>query len=194
MEDRLPPGQARAKKWPVMGAGRVPTIDLSSFRLDIWGCVERPLSFSWDELRALPQTRVTADMHCVTWWSLLDQAWDGVAFAEVLTRAGVGHEARYVLAHGLDRLPGEHCYTTNVPLEYLTRGDALLATGCHGQPLSAEHGGPLRLVVPQLYAWKSAKWLRGLEFLEADVNGYWERNGYHGRGDPWLEERAESDA
>jgi DMSO/TMAO reductase YedYZ molybdopterin-dependent catalytic subunit len=181
---RLPPGQSKAKKWPVLQWSQVPKVDLNTWRLRVFGLVRRETTLTWDELRALPQITVHADMHCVTTWSRLDQNWEGVSLRTLLDLAQVPDEARYCVAHGADG-----GYETNMPIEYLRAKDALVAWACNDEPLSAEHGGPVRLVVPQLYAWKSCKWLTALEFLRDDRSGLWERNGYHDRGDPWREER-----
>jgi DMSO/TMAO reductase YedYZ molybdopterin-dependent catalytic subunit len=197
---RLPPNQSRAKRWPVLHQGKgIPAIELTTWRLELNGCVERPLSLSWGELQSLPQVKIQADMHRVTSWTMLDQVWEGVAFSELMERVGPRPEAEFAMATGCDAITGDYAehpaerYTTNVPLEYLRRGDALVATSCNGQPLTAAHGGPVRLVVPQLYAWKSAKWLCGLELMETDRLGFWERLGYHWRGEPWAEERMAED-
>ena len=183
-EERLPPGQVRTRKWPVLHYGFVPTISLERWKLQIFGLVERPLVFSWREFQELPRVKVYADFHCVTRWSRLDNVWEGVATSEILARAGAKPEARFVVAHGYDS-----GWTTNLPLTDFLADDALLADTHDGEPLTADHGGPCRLVIPRLYAWKSAKWLRGLELVATDRPGYWEQGGYHNRGDPWNEER-----
>lgn len=183
-ENRIPPGQSRTRKWPVLHYGYVPTVPLEKWRLDIIGLVETPLHFSWAEFQELPRVRVYADFHCVTRWSRLDNVWEGVSVKELLRRAGVRPEARFVIAHGYDS-----GWTTNMPLHDFNVDDALVAVLHDGDPLSADHGGPARLIVPQLYAWKSAKWLRAIELTATDKPGYWERAGYHNHGDPWTEER-----
>ncbi|HEY5276804.1 MAG TPA: molybdopterin-dependent oxidoreductase, partial [Coriobacteriia bacterium] len=142
-----------------------------------------PLTFTWDQFQALPRTAVTADIHCVTRWSKLDTTWEGVPIRTILEMAQVRPEATHVLVHS------EQGYTTNMPLEVLDDADVLLADRYEGQPLEPEHGYPLRLVVPKRYFWKSAKWVRGLEFLDHDIRGFWERYGYNNDGDPWKEER-----
>jgi DMSO/TMAO reductase YedYZ molybdopterin-dependent catalytic subunit len=182
--ERLPPNQARTKKWPVLDAQGPPRIDLDTWTLGISGLVKSGLSFDWKEFRALPRVRVFADMHCVTRWSRLGNVWEGVATREILRRAEALPEARFVVVHGYD-----HGFTTNVPLEALASDDVLLADTHDGQPISLEHGGPLRLVVPRLYAWKSAKWVKRIELVSEDEPGFWERAGYHDVGDPWKEER-----
>lgn len=184
-ERRLPPGQTRTQKWPVLDASGPPRIDLKTWRLRIGGRVQKPIEWTWEQVLELPRVKVFADFHCVTRWSRLGNLWEGVSTREILARAGgPSPDAQYVLAHGYD---GE--WTTNLPLSDFLAGDALVAIAHDGEPLSPEHGGPARLVVPQLYAWKSAKWLAGIELMEKDRPGFWERNGYHMHGDPWTEER-----
>ena len=181
--ERLPPGQIITHKWPVLHYGTVPRVDLATWRFEVRGAVERPLSLSWDELLALPRRETACDMHCVTRWSRYDNVFEGVPVQEVLVRAGVKPGAAYVLVHA------EQDFTTNLPLVDLDRPANLLALSHNGEPLTPEHGGPVRLLVPHLYLWKSAKWVRGLQLLEEDYPGFWEQNGYHMRGDPWREER-----
>ena len=180
---RLPPGQSLTLKWPILHNGSVPLFDPAHWDFKITGLVEQHLRFSWDEFRALPQTEVTSDFHCVTRWSRLDNRWKGALFSEVLKRATVKPGAEYVLVQA------EEGYTSNIPLKDLERADVLFAFEHDGEPLSADHGGPLRLVVPHLYAWKSVKWVRGFMLLDDDRLGFWERNGYHAYGDPWKEQR-----
>jgi DMSO/TMAO reductase YedYZ molybdopterin-dependent catalytic subunit len=182
--ERLPPNQARTRKWPVLDAHGPPRIDLATWTLGVSGLVMSDLSFDWNEFQALPRVRVFADMHCVTRWSRLGNVWEGVASLEILRRAGPLPEARFVVAHGYDQ-----GFTTNLPLEAFAAEDVLLADTHEGQPISLEHGGPLRLVVPRLYAWKSAKWVKRIELVSEDEPGFWERAGYHDVGDPWKEER-----
>lgn len=181
---RIPPGQTRTRKWPILHYGRVPEIPLDRWRLEVTGEVENPLRFTWEEFQALPRVKVYSDFHCVTRWSRLDNIWEGVSTAEIARLAGVKPTARFVIAHGYD-----DGFTTNLPLDSFLSEDSLLADLHDGEPLSADHGAPLRLIVPLLYAWKSAKWLRKLEFLTEDRPGFWERGGYHNHGDPWKEER-----
>jgi DMSO/TMAO reductase YedYZ molybdopterin-dependent catalytic subunit len=184
-DQRIPPGQSRTKKWPVLDAYGPPQIDMATWKLRIWGLVNNPVEFTWDEFLALPRVKVFSDFHCVTRWSRLGNVWEGVSARDLLERAGgVKEGARFVLAHGYDR-----GFTTNLPLEHYLQDDALVATTHDGQPISLDHGGPARLIVPQLYAWKSAKWLSGIEVLAQDRAGFWEVNGYHMRGNPWIEER-----
>ena len=182
---RVPPGQTRTRKWPVLDAAGPPKIDLAKWKLQISGLVQKEVEFSWEEFLALPGVKVFADFHCVTRWSRLGNIWEGVSARELLARAGgVRPEAAFVLAHGYD-----FGWTTNLPLDDFLSEDALAAFLHDGEPIALEHGGPLRLIVPQLYAWKSAKWLSRIEVLDRDRAGFWERNGYHMRGDPWKEER-----
>ncbi len=182
--NRIPPGQSRTRKWPVLHWGRVPQVPLDRWRLEVRGLVEQPLRLTWEEFRALPRVQVYSDFHCVTRWSRLDNVWEGVAAQELLRRAGVRPDARFVLLHAYD-----DGWTTNLPLDDFDQPDVLLADTHDGQPLSADHGGPVRAVVPRLYAWKSAKWIRAIELRADDRPGYWERGGYHNHGDPWTEER-----
>ena len=180
---RLPPGQIITRKWPVLHYGTVPGVDLATWRFEVRGAVERPVSLTWDELLALPRRETACDMHCVTRWSRYDNVFEGVPVQDVLARAGVKPGAAYVLVHA------EQNYTTNLPLSDLDRPANLLALSHNGEPLTPEHGGPVRLLVPHLYLWKSAKWVTGFQLLEEDYPGFWEQNGYHMRGDPWQEER-----
>jgi DMSO/TMAO reductase YedYZ molybdopterin-dependent catalytic subunit len=182
-EGRLPPGQSLTVKWPVLHEGRIPAFDPATWDLQVRGLVETPFRLTWDEFRALPRRRITADFHCVTTWSKFDNEWEGVPFRVIAEKARPKPEARFVMVHG------DVGYTTNVPLDDLMRDNVLLADWHAPEPLTAEHGAPLRLIVPHLYAWKSAKWLRGFEFLESDRPGYWEKVGYHMYGDPFLEQR-----
>jgi len=180
---RLPPGQIVTRKWPVLHYGTVPAVDLSTWRFEVTGAVDRPLSLSWDELHAMPHRETTCDIHCVTRWSRYDNVFEGVPVQAVLERAGVKPEAGYVMVHAAQE------YTTNLPLGDLDLPANLLAFRHNGEPLTPEHGGPVRLLVPHLYFWKSAKWVTGFELLVEDYPGFWEQNGYHMRGDPWREER-----
>jgi len=183
--ERIPPGQSRTRKWPVLDASGPPQIDLAKWRFRLGGLVSRRAEWNWEGFQALPRVRVFADFHCVTRWSRLGNLWEGVSTRELLERAGgVSAGARFALAHGYDR-----GWTTNLPLENFLAADALVAVLHDGAPIPVEHGGPARLIVPQLYAWKSAKWVAGVELLKDDRPGFWEANGYHMRGDPWAEER-----
>jgi DMSO/TMAO reductase YedYZ molybdopterin-dependent catalytic subunit len=180
---RQPPGQVLTDKWPVLTYGRTPRYDMKAWRLRLFGEVENPVTMSWEELLALPRVEVTADMHCVTTWSRLDNRWEGVAFKTLTDLVHPRPGAAFVIAHC------DAGYTTSLPVEVLADSDVLLAYRHDGVDLPDEHGGPLRLVVPKRYAWKSAKWLEGLEWAERDRLGFWERNGYNNSADPWLEER-----
>lgn len=182
-QQRIPPGQYQTTKFPVLTYGETPQVNLAEWQFKIWGLVERPIILTWEKLQALPRKEITCDLHCVTRWSQLDMKWEGVSFAEVAKLAMPKPEANFVM---------QHCYggyTTNLPLAELYDEDVLLADSYDGKPLAPEHGGPLRMLVPKLYLWKSAKWLNGLEFMAKDQAGFWERYGYHNHGDPWTEER-----
>ena len=180
---RLPPGQSLTLKWPILHEGSVPRFDPERWDFRVFGLVEKPIRLSWEEFTRLPMREVLADMHCVTRWSRFDVRWEGVPFSEVARLAGVKPEAHFVMVHA------EQGYTANVPLEDLMRPTTLFALKHNGEPLPADHGYPVRLVVPHLYAWKSVKWVRGIEFLPQDAPGFWEQNGYHIYGDPWKEQR-----
>jgi DMSO/TMAO reductase YedYZ molybdopterin-dependent catalytic subunit len=180
---RLPPGQVLTEKWPVLPYGDTPRVDLSRWTFRCFGLVDGEVSWTWAEFTRLPQIEVTSDVHCVTRWSRFDNRWKGVPVREILARVKVRPEAVAVMVHA------EQGYTTNLALEDLRAGDALFALEHDGAPLPPDHGGPCRLVVPHLYFWKSAKWVRGFEFLDANAPGFWEVNGYHLRADPWQEER-----
>jgi DMSO/TMAO reductase YedYZ molybdopterin-dependent catalytic subunit len=181
---RIPPGQVLTDKFPVLHFGRVPEYgDLSGWDFKVWGEVEQPFSLRWAEFRALPTVQVTQDIHCVTRWSKLDTAWEGVPFRHIAEVAGLRPSARFVIFHA------ESGFTSNVPLEVAMSDECLLAWSYAGEPLEAEHGFPLRAIVPGKYFWKSAKWLRGIEFSAEDQLGFWERNGYNNSADPWKEER-----
>ena len=180
---RLPPGQVLTAKWPVLTYGETPRVDLKDWRFRLFGLVDRERTLTWDEFRALPRVERTSDIHCVTRWSRFDNRWEGVSAQEIVTLAAPLPQARFVMVHGY----GD--YTTNLSLEALLGNEVLFADRHDGAPLEPDHGGPLRLVVPGHYFWKSAKWANGLEFMERDRAGFWERNGYHMHGDPWAEER-----
>ena len=181
--ERVPPGQYLTEKWPVLHYGTVPRFEPKTWDFRVFGKVANEVTLKWDEFAKLDQTLVQADMHCVTTWSRLDQKWEGIPFAKIVELAKPTAEAKFVIAHC------EYGFTANVPIEYCLRDDCLIALRANGEPLTPEHGSPARLVIPPLYAWKSAKWLRGIEFSAVDKPGFWERNGYHNRGDPWKEER-----
>ena len=182
---RVPPGQYVVDDFPVLSAGPTPHTDLEQWRFTLNGAVDTEVTWSWEEFLALPSETVTVDIHCVTKWSKLGTVWTGVSVDRLLD--DVETSAEFVSAFS------DGGYTTNLPLEDLTDGQAWVAYAFDGEPLEAEHGGPARLLVPHLYFWKSAKWVRGLTLLEHDEPGFWETAGYHNRGDPWKEERYWSD-
>jgi len=183
--NRVPPGQKSTAKWPVLDASGPPRIDVANWHFRLGGLVNNPIEFNWNEFEKLPRVKVFSDFHCVTRWSRLGNLWEGVSTRELIARAGgVKPGAQFALAHGYDG-----GWTTNMPLDDFLAEDALVALTHDGEPLTEEHGGPARLIVPQLYAWKSAKWISGIDILERDRAGFWERNGYHMHGDPWTEER-----
>ncbi|MGH7266908.1 MAG: sulfite oxidase-like oxidoreductase [Candidatus Rokuibacteriota bacterium] len=181
--DRVPPGQVLTTKWPVLTYGETPRVDTAGWVFRISGDVETPRQWTWEELLALPQVEVVSDVHCVTKWSRLDNRWRGVRPRDLLAEARPQPDARHVMVRA------EADYTTNLPLEALLDDDVVLALAHDGAPLTAEHGGPVRLVVPRLYFWKSAKWVTGFELSREDRPGFWEALGYHMHGDPWREER-----
>ncbi len=180
---RVPPGQRLVKGWPVLHYGSIPSFDEATWDLEVAGLVENPFKLTYAELKALQTPNVEADMHCVTGWTTLDNEWEGVRFRVLAEKAGVKPEAKWVIAHC------EHGYTSNLSLEAMMDDEVLVAWANRGEPLAPEHGFPLRLVVPKRYAWKSAKWLRGLEFSAHNKRGFWEVRGYHIHADPWPEER-----
>jgi DMSO/TMAO reductase YedYZ molybdopterin-dependent catalytic subunit len=182
-QERVPPGQHLTDDWPVLHYGSIPKIDTSAWTLQIFGQVGSPKTFSYSEVMELPAVKVFSDIHCVTTWSRLNNLWDGVSTSELRKLVNIAPAAKYVIVHGAGG------FTTNLPLEDFFQSDVLLAIKHDNEPISADHGGPVRLVVPRLYFWKSAKWLTGFEFSVKDKPGFWERNGYHNHGDPWTEER-----
>jgi DMSO/TMAO reductase YedYZ molybdopterin-dependent catalytic subunit len=181
--DRLPPGQHVVENWPVLTYGGTPKVDVVTWELRLFGMVEEEVKLPWQEFTSLPTTPVHTDIHCVTSWSRFDQDFEGVSVPELLKQVKVKPNAGAVMAHCYGG------YTTNLLMKDFDREDNLLAYKHGGAPLPAEHGGPVRLLVPHLYFWKSAKWLRALEFIDKDRPGFWEMYGYHIRGDPWKEER-----
>ena len=187
-DPRLPPGQYdTGSTWPVLTAEATPHLDTATWTFAVTGLVERPTSWTWDEIHALPPSTYEGDIHCVTTWSKLGVTFAGVSVDTLLAAAGVLPSATHVLAH---------ChtgYTTNLPLADVTNGKAWVVWDFDGAPLTPDHGGPARLLVPHLYFWKSAKFVSGLELLDHDERGFWEQNGYHDRGDPWLEQRYHGD-
>lgn len=187
LADRLPPGQSLTEDFPVLSAGPTPHVALDDWSFTL-RTGPRPIKrWNWTEFGALPQTKMTRDIHCVTKWSKFNTPWQGVLIDDILADAGLTPPTPFVLAHGFDG------YSTNVPFADLTEGKAMVATRYEGKPLTAEHGGPARLLVPHLYFWKSAKWISGLQFTERDEAGFWELRGYHIYGDPWREQRFTDD-
>lgn len=182
-EQRLPPGQRRVENWPVLDLGVQPEVTTAAWRLVVDGLVERPVTWDWAAFRAMPVFRDVSDIHCVTAWSRFDNAWEGVSAGEILAAVRPLPEARFVVFHSSDD------YTTNLPLADFAAPDVLLTHSWQGRPLPREHGGPVRAVVPKLYFWKSAKWIRRIELIAADRSGFWETRGYHDHGDPWTEQR-----
>ncbi len=180
---RLPPGQYLTEKWPVLHAGDVPRMDRATWTFRVYGEVEQEVNIDWERFNELPRSSNVQDIHCVTRWSRFDTAFEGVHWRELEKLCKPLPSARFVIAHA------EHDFTSNVPLSYLEDEQALLATHADGEPLALEHGGPLRLVIPGKYFWKSAKWLRAIELSSVDRLGFWERYGYHNEADPWKEER-----
>jgi len=182
-QNRLPPGQRLTDKWPVLHYGKTPTIDPKKWLFKITGLVEKERTLSYEDFTALPQVEVFSDIHCVTTWSRYNNTWEGVSTSTIREIAAIKPEAKYVIVYG------EGGFTTNLPLEDFFKEDALFALKHDGKPLTADHGGPVRLVVPRLYFWKSAKWVTGIEFKDKNEPGFWEKAGYHMHGDPWREER-----
>ncbi|WP_313761009.1 sulfite oxidase-like oxidoreductase, partial [Rhizobium sp.] len=185
--DRLPPGQHLVKNWPVLDLGEQPAVSTDTWRLEVGGLVETPLDLSWTAFQALEQSTRVSDIHCVTTWSRYDNKWRGVATRDLLDLAMPKQQASHVMLTSYDG------YTTNLPLADFAAEDAILATAWEDLPLTREHGGPMRLIVPHLYLWKSAKWLRRIDLMPADAAGFWERNGYSMYGDPWREQRYADD-
>jgi DMSO/TMAO reductase YedYZ molybdopterin-dependent catalytic subunit len=186
LANRVPPGQFVTPRWPVLHQGAIPAFDPATWDFRIWGLVANPLVWTWDELGTLPTIETRGDLHCVTRWSTLDHAWRGISPRAIVDRADVGPSARFAVLHA------EGGYTANIPLDDLLADDVVLATHHDGEPLTPEHGAPLRAVIPGRYAWKSVKWLRAVEFLAENRPGFWEGYGYSNSADPWREERFES--
>ncbi|AEB64801.1 MULTISPECIES: sulfite oxidase-like oxidoreductase [Bacillus] len=182
--DRIPPNQNVTTKFPVLHAGNVPYYeDMSKWNLQVYGLVDRPMLLSFEDIKAFPKAELKNDIHCVTGWSRLDNVWQGIRAKDIAEKAGVHEEAGFVILHA------EEGWTANLPLSDFTRETSLLAYAHNGEPLTPEHGYPLRGVFPHLYFWKSAKWLRGIQFTKENHPGFWEKNGYHMRGDPWKNQR-----
>jgi len=184
---RLPRGQYETYDFPVLSLGPTPEISTKDWKLKVSGLVEHPTQWTWQEFLKLPAENVTKDIHCVTKWSKFDTRWKGVSLDEIMRRVGVSDIATHLIAHSYDN------YSTNLPIEDVTEGKAFVAIEYDGEMIAPEHGGPARLFVPHLYFWKSAKWLKGLEFTDHDRPGFWETRGYHNYGDPWKEERYTND-
>ena len=182
-KERVPPGQRLTEKWPALHEGSVPEIDISKWEFSIFGLVEKERRLSYQEFTALPMVRVFSDIHCVTGWSKLDNLWEGVASEQIKRLVNILPEAKFVMVHSVGG------FSTNLSLDDFFQPDVLFALKHNGEPLTEAHGYPLRLVVPRLYFWKSAKWVNGLEFMAEDKRGFWESGGYHNHGDPWKEER-----
>ncbi len=182
MGDRVPPGQFLSNKFPVLTYGSTPKVDLDTWKFRVFGLVEQEIELTWDQFTKLTWTTVTADFHCVTQWSSLDNTWEGVTFPDLMTLAQPKPEAKFVMAHCFGG------YTTNLPLE-VAMEEGLLAHKQDGEPLGEGHGWPLRLIIPSRYGWKSAKWLNGIELIAEDAPGFWEQRGYNNNADPWKEER-----
>jgi DMSO/TMAO reductase YedYZ molybdopterin-dependent catalytic subunit len=180
---KLPPGQSLTQKWPVLHVGSIPPFNPATWDFYIWGLVKQPRRFTWQEFSSLPTVQQVSDMHCVTRWSKFDSTFEGIPVAEVMKQVELLPAANYVMVHAD---PG---YTTNLPVAEFLADDVMFVLKYEGQPLAPEHGYPVRLLVPKLYLWKSAKWVRGLEFMTEDRPGFWEQYGYHNHGDPWQEER-----
>ncbi len=185
--DRVPPGQYVTADFPVLSAGPTPRISPAAWRFTIEGLVKAPVGWSWDEFQQLPRQEFTVDIHCVTKWSKLGTRWEGIRVDRLLEHAELEPKANYVTAYSYGG------YTTNLPLEEMLNGQAFVAYSYGGRPLAPEHGGPARLVVPHLYFWKSAKWVRGLQLMDKDRPGFWETLGYNNHGDPWKEQRYQGD-
>jgi DMSO/TMAO reductase YedYZ molybdopterin-dependent catalytic subunit len=186
-EGRLPPGQHLTHDFPVLSAGPTPRLSTERWSFTLKDGIRPVAKWNWDEFNALPQTKFLRDIHCVTTWSKFDTHWEGVLVDDILAAAGIEATTPYMLASCFDG------YTTNVPFADLTNGKAMVALSYEGQPITPEHGGPARLLVPHLYFWKSAKWISGLQFTRRDEAGFWELRGYHIYGDPWKEQRFTGD-
>ncbi len=187
---KLPTGQHVVPNWPVLDLGEHPGVSLHEWKLEVVGLVENPLTLTWDQFLALPQTEDVSDFHCVTTWSRYDNHWRGVRFRTIAELAVPKVEARFVACTGYDFEPGTHTpYTTNLPLERAIEDDVLLVHTWEGQPLPREHGGPCRMITPKLYAWKGTKWIRRIEFLAEDRKGFWEVRGYSNTAEPWFNDR-----
>ena len=191
---QLPVGQHAVKNWPVLDLGEQPDVSQAEWKLDVGGLVDHPFTLTWPDLMALPQVAEVSDFHCVTTWSRFDNHWRGVRFSTIAELAVPKPDAHFVLCTGYDFMPGSHIpYTTNLPLARAVDDDVLLVHTWEGQPLPREHGGPCRMITPKLYAWKGAKWIRKIEFLERDQKGFWEVRGYSNSAEPWFNDRYATD-
>lgn len=187
---RLPVGQHEVRNWPVLDLGDVPEVSLGDWRLELGGLVDNPVTLTWDDFQALPQVEDVSDFHCVTTWSRYDNHWNGVRFRTLAELAVPKDEAQFVLCTGYDHMPGTKIpYTTNLPLARAVEDDVLLVHTWEGRPLPVEHGGPVRMITPKLYAWKGTKWIRKIEFLPRDQRGFWEVRGYSNSAEPWFNDR-----
>ncbi len=182
-ENRIPPGQHEIKKWPVLHAGSVQNINTSKWKFRIFGLVEEEKELNYNEFMSLPKAKVFSDIHCVTSWSKLNNLWEGVSSSTIKELVNILPEAKFVIIHA------EKNFTTNLSIEDFFESDVIFATKHNLNPINSKHGAPVRLVIPKLYFWKSAKWVTGVEFMAEDKKGFWESNGYHNHGDPWKEER-----
>ena len=186
-DEKLPPGQYLTQDFPVLSLGPTPRVNIADWKLSIGGLVKNKREWNWEQFNALPQTRVTKDIHCVTKWSKFDTNWEGVSLDYLMELAAVDENASHLIAYSSDG------YSTNLPIEDISNGKAMVALRYDGEMIPPEHGGPARLLVPHLYFWKSAKWVNKLEFVDHDEPGFWETRGYHNYGDPWKEERYTND-
>lgn len=190
----LPVGQHEVKNWPVLDLGEQPDVSLASWKLEVGGLVEHPFTLNWEQFLALPQVDDVSDFHCVTTWSRFNNRWRGVRFSTIAEMAVPRDEAKHVLCTGYDFMPGSFIpYTTNLPLARAVDNDVLLVHTWEGRPLPREHGGPVRMITPKLYAWKGTKWIRKIEFLAQDKKGFWEVRGYSNSAEPWFNDRYSTD-
>lgn len=186
---QLPPGQREVKDWPVLDLGMTPDISQENWRLKVNGLVKNPFEFNFEQLLKMPQVQDVSDFHCVTSWSRFKNHWKGVRLSEIAAQAKLLPQVKYILFEGYDSDPDKIPYTTNIPLDEGLKPDVLLVYEWEGQPLSKEHGGPVRVITPQLYAWKGTKWIKSITFMENDVPGFWEVRGYSNSAEPWLNDR-----
>ncbi|TCZ76674.1 sulfite oxidase-like oxidoreductase [Paenibacillus albiflavus] len=185
---RLPPGQILRERFPILHEGEVPEYDMSTWRLKLVGLVEQEIAFTYEELLAMPQTKMVCDIHCVTRWSKFDTEWEGVRIKDLLERVNLSQDAKFVMIHA------DHDYEANLPMDQFTADNVMLALKYDGEPLTPKHGWPLRLVVPSLYFWKSPKWITAIEFMKEDRQGFWETRGFHNEADPFKDQRFSGEA